>query len=468
MDADDAAAAELGWSEAELSALAKAAQGLARRLRPDAALDECTPAVSASHEIDPASVLQALERTATRLEDNYPYHHPLYAGQMLKPPHPVARLAYALALTVNPNNHALDGGRASSRMEREAVSDLARMLGWRDHLGHLTSGGTVANLEALWVAGREHPGRTVLASDQAHYTHARISAVLGLPFDSVASDSNGRIDLAALQRRLAAGDVGCVVATAGTTGYGAVDPIDAVHELCREAGARLHVDAAYGGYFTLLRDAEELPQPTRAAFAAIGRADSVVIDPHKHGLQPYGCGAVLFADPEVGRHYRHDSPYTYFSSQELHLGEISLECSRAGAAAVALWATHQVLPPVPGGPFADGLAACRRAALELHRRLGADGRWRVLLEPELDIVVFAPRQASAEDTAEASRHVFRRAAEEGLHLALIEVPAPLVEARWPDLRPSDGVSVACLRSCLMKPQHEAWIERIATILGRCL
>ena len=86
-----------------------------------------------------------------------------------------------------------------------------------------------------------------------------------------------------------------------------------------------------------------LDEPARRAFAAIGQADSIVIDPHKHGLQPYGCGCVLFRDPAVGRFYKHDSPYTYFTSKQLHLGEISLECSRAGAAAVALWATQQLL-----------------------------------------------------------------------------------------------------------------------------
>src|SRR6204780_1870108 len=96
---------------------------------------------------------EILQKVATRLQDNYPYGHPLYAGQMLKPPHPIARAAYALAMSINPNNHALDGGRASSAMEVEAVREIARMFGWTDHLGHLTSGGTLANLEGLWIAG---------------------------------------------------------------------------------------------------------------------------------------------------------------------------------------------------------------------------------------------------------------------------------------------------------------------------
>src|SRR6201998_663261 len=92
-------------------------------------------------------VAEILAATAERLQDNYPYFHPLYAGQMLKPPHPVARLAYALAQWINPNNHALDGGRATSAMEREAVAQIAEMFGWREHLGHLCGGGTMDTLE---------------------------------------------------------------------------------------------------------------------------------------------------------------------------------------------------------------------------------------------------------------------------------------------------------------------------------
>src|ERR1700676_5628711 len=130
--------------------------------------------------------VEVLQSAAKKLQDNYPYFHPLYAGQMLKPPHPIARTAYALAQWINPNNHALDGGRASSRMEKEAVASLAEMFGWREHLGHLCGGGTMANLEALWVAGQLAPGKKILASEQAHYTHQRISSVLQLEFHSVA------------------------------------------------------------------------------------------------------------------------------------------------------------------------------------------------------------------------------------------------------------------------------------------
>ena len=304
--------------------------------------------------IDTTAMARVLEATARRLADNYPYFHPLYAGQMLKPPHPVARAAYALAMSLNPNNHARDGGRASSEMEIEAVREIAAMFGWKEFLGHLTSSGTLANLEALWVAGQLAPGRRIVGSEQAHYTHRRISAVLKLEYAEIAADNHGRMSMEALEAELCKGEVGTVVVTLGTTAIGAVDPLDEVLALKKRYGFRVHVDGAYGGYFRLIPEA--LDEPARRAYAVINQADSIVIDPHKHGLQPYGCGCVLFRDPMVGRFYKHDSPYTYFTSKQLHLGEISLECSRAGASAVALWATQQLLPLLLGGEFARGLA----------------------------------------------------------------------------------------------------------------
>src|SRR6266436_2214213 len=188
---------------------------------------------------------EVLNATAERMRDNYPYFHPLYAGQMLKPPHAVARLAYALAMWINPNNHALDGGRATSAMEKEAVAELAAMFGWRDFLGHLCGGGTMANLEALWVAGQLQPGKKILASEQAHYTHGRISGVLQLPFETVPCDSRGRMDTNALAKRAERGDVGTVVATMGTTATGSEDPMPEVLALREKHGLRVHADAAY-------------------------------------------------------------------------------------------------------------------------------------------------------------------------------------------------------------------------------
>jgi glutamate/tyrosine decarboxylase-like PLP-dependent enzyme len=299
----------------------------------------------------------------------------------------------------------------------------------------------MANLEALWIAGQLRPDGVVLASDQAHYTHSRISGVLKLPFESVPTDRFARMDLNALEDRLKRGGVGTVVATLGTTATGSVDPLPGILSLRERHGFRLHADCAYGGYYTL---ASNLAPPARAAFDWLSEADSTVIDPHKHGLQPYGCGCVLFRDPGVGKFYKHDSPYTYFSSKDLHLGEISLECSRPGAAAVALWATQRMLPLVRSGEFSAMLDTCRETALKLFDELSTDGRFVPAFPPELDIVVWAVSADTIPESSQAARDHFVAAAKNNVHLALAKLPSHFF---WPEQGDSN---VTCLRSVLMK------------------
>lgn len=407
-------------------------------------------------KFDFEKIREALNAAAERMRDNYPYHHPLYVGQMLKPPHPVARLAYALAQFINPNNHALDGGRTSSAMEKEAVAQIASMFGWNTHLGHLCSGGTVANFEALWIGRELRPGKAVAASAQAHYTHSRLSAVLSIPFRKIPVDSLGRMNVHALEDALAKGEIGTVVVTLGTTAAGTVDPLTEILKLRKTFDFRIHVDAAYGGYFKL---ANNLTPEARKAFDAIHEADSIVVDPHKHGLQPYGCGCVLFRDPAVGKFYSHNSPYTYFSSPELHLGEISLECSRAGASAVALWTTMQMLPLVPDGEFEKSLETCRNAALMLYDALKKEERFAPLFPPELDIVVWAVRARTARESSTRAREIFDAAAKNDLHLALATFPREMLESAAP-VSDWDSEDITCLRACVMKPEHLDWMPEI--------
>jgi glutamate/tyrosine decarboxylase-like PLP-dependent enzyme len=248
----------------------------------------------------------------------------------------------------------------------------------------------------------------------------------------VPATPDGRIDLDAAAAECARGDVGTLVLTLGTTGLGAVDRVDEALSLRERHGVRLHVDAAYGGFFTLLAGTlvEEAP------FRAVAGCDSVVVDPHKHGLQPYGCGAILFADPGVGRLYKHDSPYTYFTSGDLHLGEISLECSRAGAAAAALWLTLQALPLRADDGLGPVLAAGRRAALRWAELLRASEVLELHLEPELDIVTFFPRSGAAEALLQAGME-----ADDPIFLSLLRAGERAV-----------------VRSVLMKPEHELAVD----------
>jgi glutamate/tyrosine decarboxylase-like PLP-dependent enzyme len=263
-----------------------------------------------------------------------------------------------------------------------------------------------------------------------------------------------------LQAALKQGNVGTVVVTLGTTSTGSADPLRQVLDLQALHKFRIHVDSAYGGYYAL---AGNLTAEVARSYSLMSKADSIVVDPHKHGLQPYGCGCVLFRDPTVGAFYKHDSPYTYFSSEELHLGEISLECSRAGSSAAALWATQQMFPLVKCGEFAQMLERCRSAALALQEKLQRSGRFILPIEPDLDIVIYLPKAQTASAISELSRKIFTLAAKKNLHLALATLPKHLLQnttaIEWDD----DKVTV--LRSCLLKPEHLDWVDQIAELLN---
>ncbi|HVK25557.1 MAG TPA: aminotransferase class V-fold PLP-dependent enzyme [Actinokineospora sp.] len=411
-----------------------------------------------SHQVDDATFATAYARFAKRLHDNYPFFHPRYVGQMVKPPHPAAVVGYVTAMLINPNNHAVEGGPATTEMERETVAALADMFGLPRHAGHLTTSGTIANLEALYVARQVHPGKAVAFSAECHYTHERMCHVLGIDGVRLPVDGMGRVDLDALRDALASGRIGTVVVTAGTTGLGAVDPVHEVLPLAREYGARVHVDAAYGGFYALLAGSD--PNIDPRPWAAIAECDSVVVDPHKHGLQPYGCGAVLFADPADARHFGHDSPYTYFTDADLHLGEISLECSRAGAAAAALWLTTQLLPLTPTG-LGSILAASRRAALRWADLLETSAELRLYQRPDLDIVTYAPRLPTLSAIDAGSERLLRggmSADDDPVYVSLLRVDAAAVRHRHPDVA-ADADTARICRSVLIKPEAEDHIDR---------
>jgi glutamate/tyrosine decarboxylase-like PLP-dependent enzyme len=146
-----------------------------------------------------------------------------------------------------------------------------------------------------------------------------------------------------------------------------------------------------------------------------------------------------------------------------HLGEISLECSRSGASAVALWATLELLPLAIGGQFARGLEAGRDAALGLYAHLAGQARFAPLMRPELDIVAWAIRAPSASESSLRARRLFEAAARRQLHLALANFPRAMLEPARPVQR-WDADEITCLRACVMKPEHREWLPRIITIL----
>jgi glutamate/tyrosine decarboxylase-like PLP-dependent enzyme len=282
------------------------------------------------------------------------------------------------------------------------------------------------------------------------------------------------MDLDDLRSKLKSGGIGTVVMASGTTGQGAVDPIDEALELRREFGFRIHVDGAYGGFFKLISGEDEtLGEGVASAFRAIAQTDSVVVDPHKHGLQPYGCGSVIFRDPTVGRFYKHDSPFTYFTSADLHLGEISLECSRAGATAAALWATLKCFPLESEMGLGAILRKTRKAALEWARLIEASDELRLILQPSLDIINYyaITKGKRVSEISALTHRVFASLMNDAAHPIYLAklIAKPNLLAGHSDLI-WDAPLMTVFRSVLMRPEQLEYApvlhEKVLSALSR--
>lgn len=218
--------------------------------------------------------------------------HPHCAAHLHCPPLSVAVAADLVATALNPSLDSWDQAPSTTVMEDHVVRALARLAGLPDGTGVLTTGGTESTITALLLARDAAPGPVRLyASELAHFSVDRAAHLLGLPpVVAVPVDADLRMDPSALAGLLVPGERAVVVATAGTTDAGAIDPLRDVAGVVRQAGGWLHVDAAYGGG-ALLSDR------LAPLLDGLGEADSVSLDLHKLGWQPVAAGVLLVRDP---------------------------------------------------------------------------------------------------------------------------------------------------------------------------
>lgn len=295
-----------------------------------------------------------------------------------------------------------------------------------------TSGGTQSNLMALMIARDHHgahqdrPGGNkqqglpadhrrlrILGSELSHFSLQKSAAILGLGYQAVmpvATDADYRMDPQALKARLEeciALDLVpiAVVATAGTTDFGSIDPLEEIAALCREHGIWLHVDAAYGG--GLLCSRRE-----RHRLAGIEHADSVTVDYHKTFFQPVSCSAFLVRRASDLRHVTHHADYLNPESQALagtpDQVNKSLQTTKRFDA-LKLWMTLRIMG-------ADALGEMFERVMDLageaHARLSARPDIEVLLDPPLSTLIFRyrPEELDLDDEALDALNAHVRAA----------------------------------------------------------
>ncbi|MEP6759424.1 MAG: aminotransferase class V-fold PLP-dependent enzyme [Actinomycetota bacterium] len=295
----------------------------------------------------PAPVHEVLDDAAAILDESIAQARPRYFAFIGSSGLEVGALADLIAHTYD-INLAVDA-RAATQVEDQAVRWVAEFIGFPAASGAFTSGGTISNVSALAAAreralpGSRHRGlgerrAAVYCSEEVHYSVTRAVELLGIGSNNlhaVALDGLRRMNpealATAIERDVAQGVTPiAVIATAGTTLTGAVDPLDAIADVCEAHGVWMHVDGAYG-----------LPAasfaPTAHEFAGLARADSCSVDAHKWLYLPKACGVVLVKDPDVlSVAFGHEQGYLPHQRYELHAVDITLEYSRPFRA-LKLW-----------------------------------------------------------------------------------------------------------------------------------
>lgn len=385
-----------------LATLGQGLDHLADRLRRVTAPTTGIDVVTAADRVDEVDldlplgdVTAALEEmSSVYLDDAIWFHDPAYVAHLNCPIVIPSLLAELFVSSVNSSVDTWDQSVGATHIERRLVEWTAQRIGFGIEAdGVFTSGGTQSNLQALLMAR----GRTdvplhrlrILASEDAHFSVQKSAMVLGLGADAVVPVPVGpdrRMDAATLALELdGARRFGlvpmAVVATAGTTDFGAIDPLGEVARVCSERDVWLHVDAAYGGGL--------LVSPTRRHLLdGIEQADSVTVDYHKTFWQPVSASAVIVRDRRSLRHVTHHADYLNpESSAQPNQVDKSLQTTRRFDA-LKLWMTLRIMGADAVGEIFDQVIDL---AGEVHARLVDDHDFDVAPAGQLSAIVFRYR-----------------------------------------------------------------------------
>lgn len=272
-----------------------------------------------------------LKELKSRLERDFTYDSGRIIGSMCTSPHPVARRVYARYLEKNLGDSGLLP--AVIEVENEAVHMLGTLLSNQNASGHIVTGGTEANILALWAARNtsDKSRCEVIVPISAHCSFDKAAKLLGLKLVKARLKNNGQVDVQAVRDAVSPRTV-AIVGVAGTTELGAVDPIADLATIAEESSLYLHVDAAFGGF--VLPFLKELkPDVPEFDFSLLGVC-SITVDPHKMGLAPIPSGGILFRNEELKKAIAWKIPYLSGGETE----QATLTGTRSGASAIAVWA----------------------------------------------------------------------------------------------------------------------------------
>ena len=343
--------------------------------------------------VDKQIILKELDELH-KLDHNYSDGRIL--GSMCTEAHPFAKEVYCKFLDTNLGDPGLFKG--TKRIENEVIKSIGGLLSLDNAHGNIVTGGTEANLMAIRAArnhARKYKGITdgeIIIPDSAHFSFKKAADMLNLKIVEAKLDENYKIDVESVRNAISDKTV-AIVAIAGTTELGLIDPIEEISMIAYENNIYFHVDAAFGGFsIPFLKEAGyDLPV---FDFSLPGVC-SITVDPHKMGLAPIPAGGIIFRKEEYLDVMAVDSPYLTVKTQSTVVG------TRLGASSAATYAIMKYFGKEGYAEIAKNLMDNTYFLYENLKKLG----YEVVCKPELNIVAFNHPKLNTNDLAETLEYL---------------------------------------------------------------
>lgn len=312
-------------------------------------------------------------------------------GSMCTEAHPFAKEVYCKFLDTNLGDPGLFKG--TKRIENEVIKSIGELLSLDNAYGNIVTGGTEANIMAIRAArnhARKYKGITdgeIIIPDSAHFSFKKAADMLNLKIVEAKIDDNYKIDVESLKDAISDRTV-AIVAIAGTTELGLIDPIEEISKIAFENNIYFHVDAAFGGFS--IPFLKEIGYDLPVFDFSLDGVCSITVDPHKMGLAPIPAGGIIFRKEEYLEVMAVDSPYLTVKTQSTIVG------TRLGASSAATYAIMKYFGKEGYCRLADNLMKNTKFLAENLKKIGYD----LVCEPELNIVAFNHPNMGADNLAQ--------------------------------------------------------------------
>lgn len=335
-----------------------------------------------------------LKELRCRLKKDFSYASGKILGSMCTHSHGFAKQVYIRHLEKNLGDPGLFP--ATAKLERETIQMLGSLLSNNKASGNIVSGGTEANILAMWAA-RNHTNKEhgeVIVPCSAHYSFDKATNLLGFKLVKVGLNERFQVDTEVVKKKVTSETV-AVVGIAGTTGLGVVDPIRELSEIALAHDVYLHVDAAFGGF--VLPFLKKLGFNIPEFDFQLPGVNSVAVDPHKMGLVPIPSGGILFRDNSVRQNMT--TRVSYLAGGETE--QATLLGTRVGASVVAAWA---LLKHLGKNGYRKIVERCMKLTLELAKEIQSISGVSLVTKPTMNVLGIKSDDMNVRTLAEKLRN----------------------------------------------------------------